>query len=374
MAVQSHGLAAYEPSTDRCRTTAAIHFAPAANRAYPAPMKAPLAPLASLLTLGAGLTLGLGLLAAGCGGDSSGNPDGNTDGAPDGNDGGPDAPPYLGDPLVGIGQVAEVTTPTVAAKFLEGPQWRQAQGDWLFSNIDGNVIYRYQPGGTVMPYLTPSGKSNGLALEAGGTILAAEHDGRRISRINGSTVTPVAERFENKLLSSPNDVIVAADGTIYFTDPPYGLAGRNQELDFNGVFRVSPAGTLTAEYRGAMAERPNGIALSPDGKTVYVAFTQSGEVKKFDVQAGGALGTPSRAAMTAGGADGMAVDAAGNLFVTSNNGIEVFKPDGTKWGQIGVAMKPTNCAFGGPDAKTLMITTPKALYQVTLQHPGLPTK
>lgn len=319
-----------------------------------------------------GLILGAGLLA-GCGGDG----DNNADAGPDsgGNpDAAMDAPPPTGNPLDGIGAVTVVATPNPAAKFLEGPQWRQAQGDWLFTNIDGDVIYRYVPGGAVTDFLTPSGKANGLAQESGGTILAAEHGGRRISRITNGVAAPVAERFENKLLNSPNDVTVTADGTIYFTDPPYGLAGRPQELDFNGVFRVAPNGTVTAEYRGAAAKRPNGIAVSPDGKKIYVAFTDNGEVLGFPVGAGGALGTPARAAQTSGGADGMAVDISGNLFVTSNDGIEVFKPDGTRWGAISVPAKPTNCAFGGTDRKTLLITTPKALYEVKLQNPGLPTR
>jgi gluconolactonase len=314
--------------------------------------------LASLLSVSVGLMLG-----AACGGDSNTTPDDGMDS--------PLPPP---NPLDGIGQVTEVPTPNPGMKFLEGPQWRQTEGDWLFTNIPAAIIYRYAPGGQVTPFLTPSGMANGLALEANGTLLAAEHGGRRISRISGTTATPVAERFETKLLNSPNDVIVAADGTIYFTDPPYGLAGRAREIDFNGVFRVATNGTVTAEHRAAQNENPNGIAISPDGKTVYVAFTHNGEVLKFAVMAGGALGTPSRAAMTTGGADGMAVDAAGNLFVTSNAGIEVFKPDGTKWGAITVPVKPTNCAFGGADGKTLMITTSSALYQVVLQHPGLPTK
>jgi gluconolactonase len=305
---------------------------------------------------------------AGCGGDGNGNPDGGADGSADAP---VDAP--AGNPLDGVGAVTVVATPNPALKFLEGPQWRQAQGDWLFTNIDGDVIYRYVPGGAVTEHLTPSGKANGLAQEAGGTLLAAEHGGRRVSRIDGTTVTAVAERFEGKRFNSPNDVTVTADGTIYFTDPPYGLVGP-PELDFNGVFRVAANGTVTAEYRGAAAKRPNGIALSPDGKKVYVAFTDNGEVLGFPVMAGGALGAPTRAAMTTRDADGMAVDGSGNLFVTSNAGIEVFKPDGTSWGAITVPAKPTNCAFGGADRKTLLITTPKALYEVKLQVPGLPTK
>jgi gluconolactonase len=288
----------------------------------------------------------------------------------------PDAAP-MGNPLVGVGTVTLVDTPQSTLKFLEGPQWRQTEGDWLFTNIEGTTIYRYVPGGVVTTFLTPSGKANGLALEASGTLLAAEHEGRRLSRITGTTVTAVAERFEGKRFNSPNDVVAAADGTIYFTDPPYGLVGP-AELDFNGVFRVAPNGAVTAEHRGAALARPNGIALAPDGKKLYVAFSDNGEVLGFPVLADGALGTPARAALTSGGADGMAIDGDGNLFVTSTSGIEAFAPDGTKWGAITllgtVPPKPTNCAFGGADRKTLLITTPKALYQVVLMFPGLSTK
>lgn len=310
----------------------------------------------------------------------SGSPTGSTpDAGPDGStDGGIDGPVTPVNPLLGIGTVTPITVPA-GNKFLEGPQWRASSSDWLLTNIPGNTIYRYVPGGAVTTFLTPSGNANGLAQESGGTVLAAEHGGRRIARITGTTVTAVAERFEGKLLNSPNDVISASDGTIYFTDPPYGLGNRPAELDFNGVFRVSPAGTVTAEFRSPLTNRPNGIALSPDGKTLYVAFTIDGAVQKFAIMANGALGPPTLAAQTAGGADGMAVDAAGNLFVTSNNGIEVFAPDGTKWGEIAVppkptTSKPTNCAFGGTDRRTLLITTPQALYEVRLANPGLPTK
>jgi gluconolactonase len=309
----------------------------------------------------------LTILVACSGGSSvNGGADGPTDGSAI------DAP--AGNPIAGIATVTLVPTPATATKFLEGPQWRQAEGDWLLSNIDGNVIYRYLPGGAVTPLLTPSGKSNGLAREVSGAILAAEHDGRRVSRITGTAVAAVAERFEGKRFHSPNDVIAAPDGTIYFTDPPYGLAGRPAELDFNGVFRVDAAGAVTAEYRGATAKRPNGIALAPDGKTLYVAFTDNGEVLGFPVGSGGALGAPARAALTTGGADGMAVDPSGNLFVAANAGIEVFRRDGTAWGVIPVPAKPTNCAFGGADHRTLLITTPKELYQVVLPYPGLPTR
>ncbi|MBK7537131.1 MAG: SMP-30/gluconolactonase/LRE family protein [Myxococcales bacterium] len=308
-------------------------------------------------------------LFAACSGSAPGGPDAAVDSG-----GEVDAP--SGNPLTDVGAVTRVA-PAMTFQFLEGPQWRQGEADWLFTDIPANQIYRYAPGGAVTSFRTPSGNANGLAQERGGTILAAEHGGRRISRISGTTVTAVAERFEGKLFHSPNDVVTAADGTIYFTDPPYGLNGRPAELTFNGVFRVA-GGAVTAEHRGAVDTRPNGIAISPDGKKVYVAFTHNGEVLGFPVLAGGALGPPARAALTAGNADGMAVDAAGNLFVTSQNGVEVFAPDGTKWGEIKTpgapGPKPTNCAFGGADRRTLLITTPQALFQVTLRYGGLPTR
>lgn len=304
-----------------------------------------------------------------CSGSSSSPPDA----APPG-DGTVDGP--APNPLQGVGVVTRIA-PAMTFQFLEGPQWRASQGDWVFSDIPADRIYRYAPGGAVSVLTTPSGNANGLALDAGGALLAAEHGGRRVSRSTGSVVTAVAEQFEGKRLNSPNDVVAAPDGTIYFTDPPYGLAGRPAEQGFNGVFRVSN-GAVTAEHRGGADARPNGIALAPDGKTLYVAFTDNGEVLAFAVTASGALSAPRRAAQTAGGADGMAVDADGNLFVSSNAGIEVFAPDGKKWGAITLpgspAPKPTNCAFGGADRRTLLITTPQALFEVSLMYPGLPTR
>lgn len=242
-------------------------------------------PFASLLSMSLVVGVGLGAGAACGGGDSGGSPDGNMDGVPDGNDGGMDAPPpYMGDPLVGIGQVTEVPTPNPGMKFLEGPQWRRAEGDWVFTNIPAGIIYRYAPGGQVTPLVTPSGMANGLAVDGTGALLAAEHGGRRISRVNGTTLTPVAERFENKLFNSPNDVIVAADGTIYFTDASshFGLGEYKMAvLEHAGDARLLSFKDGKVELIAGGLDFANGVALGPDDAYLVVTETSSYRIRRY---------------------------------------------------------------------------------------------
>ncbi|HWO23921.1 MAG TPA: SMP-30/gluconolactonase/LRE family protein [Kofleriaceae bacterium] len=310
-----------------------------------------------------GIVFGIGVgLGAGCGGKDAAATD-----APDGTDGRSVDAPDFGDPLAGRGNVELVQG---GLMFTEGPQWREAEGDLVFSDIPASTIYRYQPGGTPVVLVNPSNNANGLAVDGSGALVAAEHGMRRVSRA-GATV---AGMFEGKRLNSPNDVIVADDGTIYFTDPPYGITEAQSELLFSGVFRVAPDGTLTAELRGALASRPNGVGLSPDGGILYTVDTVDGNLYRYPIQLGGALGPRSMLAATSGNPDGLAVDIAGNIFVTTRTGVEVFSPLGARWGVIPVPMQPANCAFGDPDHKTLYITARTAVYRVRLEHAGLPRR
>jgi gluconolactonase len=274
------------------------------------------------------------------------------------------------DPLIGIGTVETVET---GFMFTEGPQWREAEGDLLFTDLQTSTVHRYVPGGSVTIHRMPSNVANGLAIDGSGLVIAAEHMSRSVTRADGNAVTTVVDDFEGDLFHSPNDVVVDDVGAIYFTDPPYG--GNPPALTFNGVFRVAPgADVATAEYMGATTERPNGIGISPGGETLYVADTADGGLFAFPIDGNGALGVRAMLADTSGGADGLAIDTAGNIFVTANDGVEVFAPDGTRWGVIEIPEKPSNCAFGDVDHRTLYVTAISGVYRVRVANPGLPRR
>lgn len=319
-----------------------------------------------------------GLMAGACGDDGS-DPaiDARTADASPPDGGGEDATPADAstavDPLDGIGPVELVDD---GFMFTEGPLWLPDQGVLLFSDVPGNTIHRVLASGEVEVFRMPSGNANGLALDQSGQLLAAEHGNRRVSRspIDGDPVD-LATEYDGKQLNSPNDITVSSDGTIYFTDPPYGIEPGEEELDFHGVFRIAAAGgEPVAEYEGAPAtSRPNGLVLSLDESFLYVADSQANVVHRFAVGNDGALtidAAPFIASITT--PDGMERDTLGNLFIAAQDGVRVYAPDGTLWGTIEVPMQPSNVAFGGSDYRTLYITARQAVYRVQLANPGKP--
>jgi gluconolactonase len=313
------------------------------------------------------------------------------DAGPDGGDAGvdattPDAAPDAGppdagtpdaglvSPLMGVGAVEVVVD---GFRFIEGPLWVPAEGVLLFSDITGNRIQRLRPPNTVDVFRDPSAAANGLALDPMGRLITAEHEAHAITRgpaAGGPRTTLVAD-YRGQALSSPNDVTVRSDGVIYFTDPPYGLGARPREVPFNGLYRLVETATgtsLTVEWAGGVDTRPNGVVLSQDERTLFMADTAAATIYRFDVDlVSGRLSNRRVFVTTPAEPDGMAIDAIGNHFVATSRGIQAYAPDGTPWGVIAVPLTPSNIAWGDADRRTLYITAVNTVYRVRLVTPGV---
>lgn len=271
----------------------------------------------------------------------------------------------------------------------EGPAWNRPEGFLVFSDVPRNTVYQWKPGQGISVFLKPSGYtgpktdysrepgSNGLAYDAQNRLILCQHGDRRLARLEkDKTFTTLADRYQGKRFNSPNDLAIKSDGAIYFTDPYYGLpkgaADPTRELDFCGVFRLAPDGEvtlLTKEFT-----RPNGIAFSPDEKTLYVAQSDPAAAlwRAFDVQPDGTLANSrvffdatDRVGKHKGMPDGLKVDKAGNLFATGPGGVLVFAPDGTHLGTIQTGQATANCALGD-DGRALYITADMLLLRVPL--------
>lgn len=255
--------------------------------------------------------------------------------------------------------------------FTEGPVWDPAKAVLYFTDINADTVYRLTLPSQFDVLLSPSGKPDGLALDPQGRLIAAGFVSRDIWRLDGTTMTALASAYQGKKLNSPDDLVARSDGVIYFTDPVFGINGsqglssQTQEQSFQGVYRLTTDGTLYAEDQTTSA--PNGVGLSPDERTLYVSYTSTGQVASFSVAADGSLSGKTTFATGIAIADSMTVDAGGNVYVASLNGIAVLDPTGQRLGTIPVGQVPTNAAFGGPDQRTLFITARTGLL-------GTPTK
>jgi sugar lactone lactonase YvrE len=256
-------------------------------------------------------------------------------------------------------------------QFLEGPVWVPARKELLFSDIPASRIYRYSPAtNSFTVFREPSGQANGNALDPQGRLVTCEHENRRVSRTElDGRVIALATHYDGKRLNSPNDIVCKSDGAVYFSDPPYGVKPELRELDFQGVFRVSTAGnTLTLLARDFV--KPNGLAFSPDEKILYIADTELGHIRAFDVNPDGTI-TNSRTFCKVERPDGFRVDAEGSLYISAMKSVEVFDRAGEKIGAITLAERPANVAFGDADRQTLYICARTNLYRARVNVPGV---
>lgn len=266
-------------------------------------------------------------------------------------------------------------------QFLEGPVWDRRRRTLIFSDIPANTLYRFTPGEGVSVFRRPSRHTNGNTIDSVGRLLSCEHSGRQVSRTEADgTVVPLATHFEGKRLNSPNDIVVRADGAIFFTDPPYGILSdrvgvpAEQELPFNGVYRLDPDGTLTLLVDDF--ERPNGLAFSPDETLLYIDDTARSHIRVFTLTDEGRVAEDRVFAELVGTErgrpDGMKVDRAGNVYCTGPGGVWVLNPLGAPLGRILTPETTANLAWGDDDWQSLYLTVSTSLYRLRLGVAGIP--
>ncbi|MBS57648.1 MAG: gluconolactonase [Chloroflexi bacterium] len=278
-----------------------------------------------------------------------------------------------------INDNSQLMTIYSGAEWSEGPVFIKNRNMVVWSDIPNDRMLSWTPNAGVEIFRSPSGYSNGNFLDLQGQLLTCEHGNRRISRTNknGEIVT-IVDNFNGKKLNSPNDLVVKSDGSIWFTDPPYGILSDKEghksesELEGNFVFRYDPIVdklTLISDD----FDKPNGIAFSPDEKLLYIA--DSGDPKNirvFNVSEDGESINKGRvfAEISPGVPDGFRIDTDGNVFTSASDGIQVFTPSGVMLGKILVPERTANCAFGGKNRETLFITASTSLYSIVMNAKG----
>jgi gluconolactonase len=280
-----------------------------------------------------------------------------------------------------VGPSVEVERLATGFLFTEGPLWHRRGRYLLFSDMPGDHLRRWSEAEGVTTFRKPSHKSNGLAFDLQGRLLACEHATSRVTRTEpDGAITVIASHHDGKELNSPNDIVVKSDGAIYFSDPTYGRleyygVPREPQLPFRGVYRIDPqsgALTLLASDFG----QPNGLCFSLDEAQLFVNDTDRQHIRVFDVQSDGTLSNGRIFAETAGpgeGApDGMKIDGEGHLYCCGPGGIHVFAPDATCLGVIRVPEYTANFCFGDDDLQSLFITASTSLYRIRVKVPGAP--
>ncbi len=255
--------------------------------------------------------------------------------------------------------------------FTEGPIWIESQQALLFSDVRENIVWRYQAPNKFDRYFTNTSGTNGLAVFNGQQLYMCQVEGRRLMTATLPTsaddpapqVSLVTDKFDGKRYNQTNDVTTRSDGNIYFTDPAF--RPHPLELDYLGVYRISPSNEISVISKTL---QPNGIIVSPDEKWLYV--TNAERVERFELNEAGEALNPKTYAIAEAGIDGMTIDVAGNLYVAVRNGIEVMDTNGQSYGVLLTPnRRATNCTFGGPDKKTLFVTTGTGGTLVSFEMP-----
>jgi len=262
-------------------------------------------------------------------------------------------------------------------EFLEGPVWIPGNSDicrkygsdglLLFNDIPASKTYCLAETG-IHEFQTDNGQSNGSFLGPEDQLFFCEHEGRRVTTVDGSRVkTTVASHYHGKRLNSPNDLVVSSDNSIWFTDPPYGVEDDSRELSYQGVYKLPPDGPLKLITKQLI--KPNGLALSADERWLYVADTEAGRIAVLRPEDGNDPGAVETFCATPR-PDGIRFDCLGNLWVAGLNGIEVFDSAGCHLAQIKLPERPANLEFGGVDGRTLYICARTSLYRLRAAWAG----
>jgi gluconolactonase len=248
----------------------------------------------------------------------------------------------------------------------EGPVWSR-QGFLIFSDYSRDRLYKIVPGKDPEVYREDSHGANGNTMDRQGRLYSCEYKSRRVTRTGrDGKIEVLAEKFEGKRFNAPNDIVVRRDGHVFFTDPLFTPLDQ-RDLDFYGVFHITPKGKMEAIAR--MKTRPNGIALSPDGKTLYVAMTDDRKILAYDLDRNGSASKERTVVADLGaGPDGMRTDAKGNLFIAAR-GVQVYSPEGKLLGKIATPVNPRNLAFGDSDLRTLYLVG-NSIFKVRVDTPG----
>jgi gluconolactonase len=284
-----------------------------------------------------------------------------------------------------VDESAEVEQLGTGFTFTEGPIWNP-EGFLLFSDMPGDVRRRWDPDSGVSEVANPSNKGNGMTIDNDGRLVVCEHVTSSVVRMDpdgrGGGREVLATHYDGRELNSPNDVVVKSDGAIYFTDPTYGrMPGfgieREQDLDFQGVYRIAPGGgdpqLLVDDF-----DQPNGLCFSTDESLLYINDTTRAHIRVFDVQSDGTIANSRVLAEGIGSGsleigdlvDGMKLDERGNVWVTGPGGVCVFDPDGHHIGTVEVPENVGNINWGGPDWNQLFIPATSSMYRIQCKVSG----